>query len=285
MSEFTYNAALGFDRRDTQQWTSLSLAVVVHLVLFAFLGLGVQWQSRQTAAEVVEIWDTTTRQAAPLPEPVIAVEVPKEEPEPEPIKSVPQVEPEDPDIAIEQEKKRLSIEKQKRDDVRKVELAAKKKEQEKIEELKLKKEKLAKEELEKKKLAIEKLAKDKAFQQDMARLNGQVVKTGSGGLGEALKSTGMSRGDPSYNALIAAKVKANTNYLVTDTSSRNPTVEFEINLFPDGSLKGPLKRVKSSGVPAFDEAVEKAIEKSLPFPRNKTGEVPPRLVYVHSMKE
>jgi len=58
-----------------------------------------------------------------------------------------------------------------------------------------------------------------------------------------------------------------------------------INLFPDGSLKGPVKKTKSSGNLAFDEAVEKAIDKSQPFPRDKSGEVPSSLTIVHRMKD
>jgi len=278
MTEFTYNQMSKVIQRDDSEWKSLGLAALVHLFLLAFLWIGVQWQSQESTAVEAEVWDMTVRQAAPLALPETPVEVPKEVEPPKPIQ---QEEPkEDPEIALAQEKKRQLEEKKK---LAELELAKKK--EEKLAEEKLKKEKLEKNLLDKKNLAKEKAAQDKIFQEDMRRLNGQVLKSGSGGLGDALKSTGNNRGDPSYNAKVAAKIKANTTYIVNDASANNPTVEFVINLFPDGSLKGPVKKKKSSGNLAFDEAVEKAIEKSQPFPRDKSGEVPSSLNIVHRMKD
>ena len=274
MNDFTYNAAKRMPASNGLQWQSLTLAGLVHLVLLAFLVIGVQWQSSETVAVEAEVWDMTTREAAPLPE---VQELPKEEIKPveEPPKVIEKpVEQEDPEIAIALEKKRKQLEKEKQEELKKLEL--------KKAELELAKKKEAEE---KKRLAKEKAAQDKIFEENMRRLNGQVVKSGSGGLGEALKSTGNNRGDPSYNAKVAAKIKSNTIYVVTDTSSGNPTVEFVIQLFPDGSLRGPIKKTKSSGVLAFDEAVAKAIEKSQPFPRDKSGEVPASLNLVHKMKD
>jgi len=280
MTEFTYNAMPSVARNEALEWKSLGLATAVHLFLLAFLWIGVQWQSQESTAVEAEVWDMTVRQAAPVPE--VPVEIPKEVlKEVEPPKPVQQEEvKEDPEIALAQEKKRKLEEKKKI-----AELELEKKKAEKLAEEQLKKEKLEKDLLDKKKLAKEKAARDKIFEEDMRRLNGQVVKSGSGGLGDALKSTGNNRGDPSYNAKVAAKIKANTIYLVNDASANNPTVEFVINLFPDGSLKGPVKKTKSSGNLAFDEAVEKAIDKSQPFPRDKSGEVPSSLTIVHRMKD
>lgn len=278
MTELTYNAMPKVAQGNAPDWRSLGLAALVHLFLLAFLWIGVQWQSQESTAVEAEVWDMTVRQAAPVAVPEVPVEVPKEV---EPPKPVQQEEiKEDPEIALAQEKKRKLEENKK---LAELELAKKK--EEKLAEDKLKKEKLEKDLLDKKKLAKEKAAQDKIFEENMKRLNGQVVKSGSGGLGDAAKSTGNNRGDPSYNAKVAAKIKANTIYLINDATSNNPTVEFVINLFPDGSLRGPIKKTKSSGNLAFDEAVEKAIEKSQPFPREKSGEVPSSLNIVHRMKD
>ena len=274
MNDFTYNAVAKMNASDGMQWQSLLLAGLVHLALLAFLVIGVQWQSSETVAVEVDVWDMTTREAAPLP---IEPELPKEDPQPivEPPKEIEKpVEQEDPEIAIAQEKKRKKLEKEKQDELKKLEL--------KKAELELAKKKEAED---KKRIAKEKAAQDKIFEENMRRLDGQVVKSGSGGFGDALKSTGINRGDPSYNAKVAAKIKSNTIYVVSDNSSSNPTVEFVIQLFPDGSLKGPIKKTKSSGILAFDDAVAKAIEKSQPFPRDKSGEVPGSLNLVHRMKD
>lgn len=65
----------------------------------------------------------------------------------------------------------------------------------------------------------------------------------------------------------------------------NPTVEYRIELIPDGSLRGAIKKLKSSGNLAFDDAVAKGIEKSAPFPKDKNGQVPGTLDFAYKMKE
>lgn len=295
MTEF-YSTTLSSGQRPVQ-WQPISLAAMVHLLLIAFLWVGVQWQSKESTAVEAEVWDMTTREAAPLPvlEPRIQPLV--EKIPVAPVKEVAKPEPlEDPEIALAQEKKRKRLEKQKQEQELKLEQEkALRLEKEKQAEQKKKLEKAEKlnlDEAEKKKLAElakqkskEQASRDKAYEENMRRLTGQAGTSGSGGNGDAAKSTGNNRGDPSYAARIAAKVRSNTVFNTNDNSSNNPTVEYRIDLLPDGSLRGAIRKLKSSGVPAFDEAVEKAIEKSLPFPRDKSGEVPASIVYVHRMKE
>lgn len=319
MTEFSSNTLPGTAGSRPLQWQPISLAALVHVLLIVFLWVGVQWQNKESTAVEAEVWDMTTREAAPKP---VFQERIEPVPEVAPVvpvpaaKVIPKVEPlEDPEIALEQEKKRKRLEKQKqeqeleRERQRELKLEqekALKLEKEKLAEQKKKAEKLEKaadkqaaDEAEKKKQADlakqnakEKATRDKAFEENMRRLTGQASSsantsavTGSGGNGDAAKSTGNNRGDPSYAAKIAAKVRSNTVFNATDNSSNNPTVEYRIDLLPDGSARGAVRKLKSSGVPAFDDAVEKAIEKSLPFPRDKSGQVPSSIVYVHRMKE
>lgn len=282
MTEFSPNTFPGSPMGSfapSPEWRSMALAAMVHGLLLAFLWVGVRWQSQETTAVEAEVWDMTTRQAAPKPVPV---EITQPEPEKVPVKVLPVEEPlEDPEIALMQEKKRKLKEKKKQEELDKL---AREKElkKEKLAELKKKTDEA---DAKKKLLTKEQTLRDKVFAENMRRLAGQAGNTGSGGTGDAAKSTGNNRGDPSYAARIAAKVRSNTVFNVADTSSNNPTVEYRIDLLPDGSLRGSIKKLKSSGVPAFDDAVEKAIEKSLPFPRDKSGEVPASIVYVHRMKE
>ncbi|MES2050025.1 MAG: TonB C-terminal domain-containing protein [Pseudomonadota bacterium] len=280
MTEFSPNTypAMGMLARPTE-WRSMALAAMVHGLLLAFLWVGVRWQSQQTTAVEAEVWDMTTRQAAPKPVPVEEIQ-----PEPEkPVKVMPKEEPlEDPEIALMQEKKRKLKEKKKQEELAKLEREKELKAELKKEKLAEQKKKTDEDDAKKKLLTKEQSVRDKVFAENMRRLAGQA---GSGGTGDAAKSTGNNRGDPSYAARIAAKVRSNTVFNVSDTSSNNPTVEYRIELLPDGSLRGAIRKLKSSGVPAFDDAVEKAIEKSLPFPRDKSGEVPASIVYVHRMKE
>jgi colicin import membrane protein len=279
MTDFPQNTMPNTHPMNANQWTSLGLAGFVHLLLFAFLWVGVQWQSKVNTAVEAEVWDMTVREAAPLPvEPVIPDPVIEKKPEPVPVKEEPKVEPkEDPEIAIAQEKKRLKIEQEKIE----VEREIREKREKEIELAKQKE--LAR--LAANKLKKDKELQDKIFADNMRRLNSQAVKVGTGGNGSAPKSTGNNRGDPNYANLIGSKVRSNTVYVVSDASNDNPSVEFTIQFFPDGTLRGPVKKTKSSGVLAFDDAVANAIVKSVPFPRDKSGEVPSSINYVHRMKD
>ena len=289
MTEFSSNTYSGSPMNmlaAPAQWRSMALAAMVHGLLLAFLWVGVRWQNQETTAVEAEVWDMTTRQAAPKAIPVeisppeqerAAVVLPKEEPL------------EDPEIALMQEKKRKLKEKKKQEELDKLERAKELAAELKVE---LKKEKLAdlkkkadEADAKKKLLTKEQILRDKVFAENMRRLAGQATNTGSGGTGDAAKSTGNNRGDPSYLARIAAKVRSNTVFNVTDTSNNNPLVEYLVYLLPDGSLRGPIKKLKSSGVPAFDEAVEKSIEKSQPFPRDKSGEMPASIIISNKMKD
>lgn len=306
MKVFPSNTLPGLPGHSPAQWQSITLAALVHGLLLAFLWVGVQWQSKETSAVEAEVWDMTAREAAPKP-----LELSPPEPEaiqpPTPVKVVPREEPqEDPEIALAQEKKRLRLEKQKQEaDIKAEHEKELKLEKEKLAEQKKKAEKLAADkvaaaELEKQKQldenkqnkqkikaqqAKEQSAFEKLREDNMRRMTGQATAAGSGGSGDAAKSTGNNRGDPSYAARIAAKVRSNTVFNATDNSSGNPTVEYRIELIPDGSLRGPIRKLKSSGVPGFDEAVEKGIEKSVPFPKDKSGNPPDSIVLIYKMKE
>ncbi|PXX47649.1 cell envelope integrity protein TolA [Undibacterium pigrum] len=287
MNQVSQQAHPDFHQHQTGQLRSIALAALVHVILLSFLWVGVRWQNKPAEAQDVEVWDLTYREAAPKPVPVPEPVIEKIK-EPEPVKA--EVRQEDPEIVLAQEKKRKLLEKKKEEEHQR-ELAEKKRkeeQQDKLAEQKRKEEKLAQEAADKKKLLAkekEKSTKEKSkvYDEEMARVTKQAVGTGSTGTSE--KSTGNNRGDPSYIAKIAAKVRSNTNFSGIDSTAGNPTVEYLINLLPDGSLRGAIRKVKSSGNIAFDDAVAAAIEKSAPFPRDKTGQVPASLTLAHRMKE
>ncbi|GGC71123.1 cell envelope integrity protein TolA [Undibacterium terreum] len=293
--------------KEPGRWPAIALATLVHILLLAFLWIGVQWQNQESTAVEAEVWDMQTREAAPKP-------VPQEELAPEPVKVQPPPPPvvkpdvpkEDPEIALEQERKRKLAEKKKEEEQLKLEREEakrkadkeekikqeKEKEKLKLAEDKKKAEKLAADEAEKNKQAelkkkqnSDQAARDKVFAENMRRLNGQAATTGSGGNGDAPKSTGNNRGDPSYAAKVSAKIRSNSNYNASDNTSNNPTVEYRIDLLPDGTLRGAIRKLKSSGAPGFDEAVERAIDKSQPFPKNNSGVVPDSMILVYKLKE
>jgi colicin import membrane protein len=321
--------------KEPGRWRAIALAALVHIALLAFLWIGVRWQSETPVTIEAEVWSPETREAAPRPEPVtapepepkpVAAETPKPEPEPVPppvVKPEPQLP--DPQIALEQEKKRKAREEQKRleEEERQQERLAKKKAEDerlakqkaeeerqaklkKEEEERLAKQKKAEEERLAKKKADEKLALEKAENakkaaaekqrkqeeaeaqmlakardEEMRRLTGAVA--GTGGSGDAARSQGV-RGDPSYAQRVGAKIKSNISFNAPDDMAGNPAVEYRVDLLPDGSVAG-MRKTKSSGVPGFDEAVRRAIEKSQPYPKDKTGSVPSSFIGIHRLKD
>jgi colicin import membrane protein len=123
--------------------------------------------------------------------------------------------------------------------------------------------------------------RDKARNEDLQRM---MAQAGSGGSGSAPKSQG-PQGDVGYGSKVAAKIRSNTVFNVPANLAGNPAVEYAVNLLPDGSLRRPIRKIRSSGVPGFDEAVLNAIERSEPFPADKTGKVPDSVNIIHKPKD
>jgi colicin import membrane protein len=115
----------------------------------------------------------------------------------------------------------------------------------------------------------------------MKRMMAAAGNTGS--TGSAEKSTA-PRSDKGYTAAITAKVKGNTSYAGDTDEPGNPTAVFRVEQLPTGEIIS-VKKIKSSGVPAFDDAVEKGITKSSPLPKKKDGTVERSLEINFHMKD
>ena len=298
--------------REPGRWRAITLAAIVHALLLGLLWFGVSWQNETPVAVEAEVWSPQTREAAPraLPEPVPEapakpVPVPREIVKP----PAPEAPVEDPQIALEQQKKLKQQARREQERERKQAEAAEQARQDKQDKLdKLAQQKAQQKALQKrdeqlklqvhadalakqknaaadqKKLAAEKLRNaqleakraDASHEEQLAQLRRAAgtpsAATGSGGSGDAAKSQG-SRADASYIDRVRQKIKSNTIFNGADQLSSNPAVEFAVELLPDGSARR-LRKIKSSGVPGFDDAVERAIEKSQPFPPDKSGSAP-----------
>ena len=273
---------------------SFGLALIVHALLIAALTWGVNWKrSDQSVAFEAEIWSAVPQEAAPKlvetpppPPPTPAVKVPEQKATP----PTPNV-----DIALEQEKKRKLLkqqqeaEEEKRLEKQKAEALAKK-EKEKDKELK------AKEELAKRK-AVEDAKKLEAKKQDnkeqanaaaleqlrkqnLARAMGLAGATG----GENAKGTALQASGPSasYGGKVRAKVKP--NIIFADDIQGNPAAEVEVRTTPDGTIMTP-RLVKSSGNKAWDDAVIKAIIRTVTMPRDVDGRVPTPMILSFTPKD
>jgi colicin import membrane protein len=264
---------------------AIGLAIIAHGFLVAALTWGVQWkQSPDTISAEAELWSAVPQQAAPPP--------PPPPPPPEPVVRTPPPPPvaappplPDPQIAVEREKQR--IQKQKQQAAEKLEQEKQRKAQEKQRELdkRLAAEKLKAEQDTKRKLAQEAQRKDdlKAQQDAAKRLEEQrkanlqrmAGLAGSSGTpastGTALQSSGPSAG---YGGKLVARIRPNIVY--TETIATNPEAVVEVRTSPDGTIVS-RKLAKSSGIPSWDEAVLRAIDKTAVLPRDLDGRVPPVL--------
>lgn len=246
------------------RWRAITLAAMMHAALFTFLWIGIRWQNQTPTAIEAEVWDTQTKMAAPKVQPPPE---PETKPEPKPVVKTPAVKA--PDIALEREKKRKEEEKKLQED--------KQEKQDKI--AREKADRVKKEADKRAQEAKEEARLNKLREEEMRRING-----GTGGSGEAPKTQG-PRGDAGYASKLATKIKSNTVFVVPPDLPGNPAVEYDVKLFPDGSLRGTPRKVKSSGIPAFDEAVLRAIEMSQPFPPDKSGTVPSGFPVIHRPKD
>ena len=249
-----------------------AFAIGMHVAVIVLLIFGVSWQRRQSEpAAIVDLWSSMAppKQEAPPPPPKAEPKVePRPEPKPKPAPPPPPPKPEvkavpKADIALKEKlekerkikereeqdkKKQQELDKRKQEEAKKLkaeqqqqQVEAKKKEEEKK---KLDKERLA-QEAEAKKLAAEKQAlADKLAREAASAQAGEIDK---------------------YRRLIQDRVK---RFIVEPANLQgNPEVEVELRILPGGDVLEPSVRVRrSSGNPAYDQAVERAILKASPLP-------------------
>ncbi len=128
------------------------------------------------------------------------------------------------------------------------------------------------------KLRAEQLARDRA--ENIRRIQGMAGATGApGSAGTAAQSSGPSAG---YAGRIVAAVRP--NIVFTDNPSDNPTAEVEVRTLPDGTVAS-RRIVQSSGLPSWDDAVLKALDRTKRLPPDRDGRVPSTLVITFRVKE
>ncbi len=280
---------------------SILIALLVHAGLLGFLWVGIRWQNVEPTSVEAEVWDMKTESAAPPPPPR-AVPLPPPEPVPVPKvvpppvpkvipAPVPKVEepvaPKAPDIALERlkEKKKLLEKKLAEEKIEK----EKEKEQEKARQLAQLEEKALAAKKAKDKANADKLAKaardmaDEKLTQKLRELEMKRIMSGAGTNGGAEKSTA-PRIDSGYVAAITSKIKRSTSYNGDTDVNGNPRATFKIEQLPTGEIIS-VRKTKSSGIAAFDDAVERGINNSSPLPKKKDGTVERSIEVSILMKE
>ena len=258
----------------------LLLAIAAHVLLVIALSISVAWRSSEPAGVEAELWAAVPQAAAPK---AVEPEPPKVQPAPtpEPPKPTPKVETPPPqvnrdaEIAREKREEKEKLERQRLEEERKEQAAKRQQEQKLAEQRKAEAEKEKREQEKKqaekeKKAEAERQARIEAQRaENLKRIQGQAGATG----GETATGTAQQSAGPSasYAGRIKARIKPNITFY-EDVPS-NPTAVVEVRAAPDGTILG-RRLVKSSGVPAWDDAVLRAIDKTEVLPRDTDGRVP-----------
>jgi colicin import membrane protein len=265
-----------FALRSREEAWAGALTFAVHLALLALLVFGVSWQQQKIdTGAVAELWRELPAAApsrddpppppevksAPPPPPAVKPEPPPPQPKAE-VKPPPKPEPApkaDITLKEKQEQERrtkaqaaLEADKKKRaeENARAAELEKKKKAEAEA----LKARQTA--EAEAKRIAVEQqVARDKIAAQEAAAAKREVDK---------------------YLAGIQAKVRRLV--LIPPSVQGNPEAEVVVTLLPGGEVLN-VRVKKSSGSPAYDEAVERAVRRAQPF------EVPAGEVFQRNFRE
>ena len=248
---------------------SLTLACLMHAVLFVGLFVVFQWNRQSEEVFYAELWN---EQPAPIqtpvkpePKPEQKVEpAPEPEPEPEPeLKPEPQPEPE-----IDQEAIRLEQEKA---------LQEKKAQEEKLRQEQLAREKAQREKLERERQARRQAAAKALAQQMQQEELKRAQANTDNAAGRLAGQPGQSQ-SALYNARVAACVRANLYFPVEPNMKRGQYVAvYEVKLTDDGTKMAALRQLKSSGLTAYDVAVERAIKHCDPWPVMPNGQIVKRI--------
>jgi len=227
--------------RINQQEKLISGAVAagMHLMFLVLLIFGVNWQRQvEQPANVVDLWSSPTpvAEAPPAPEPPppppppVAAKPEPKVPDPVPVKAAPKPEVAKPDIAFKDK-----VEKEKR--------AAEDKQKDT------------------KKREDEAQAAQKAQAAEVLRAANEQAAVQQRAAAQAVAAQEKLIAD--YKERIRAKIQRLIQ--LPQNMQGNPEAEFDVVLLPDGNPLG-VKLKRSSGNPAYDNAVERAILKAQPLP-------------------
>lgn len=230
-------------RQSSIRWIAAILAVAVHVGFVLFLVFSVNWQNRKPEAVTVDLYvpptATKVEPAKPAPGPPAPPPKPPVEP-PKPPQPLPQAEPPKPDIGLKERQERIKKEQAERE----------RKEHEKQEIEKRQQEKRVAE-------ARERQTREAEALQAQAERERQAQQ-------KIAADTAHAKADADYVRRIQAKIRGNV--VVPPDIRGNPEAVFDVVQLPTGEIID-VQLGKSSGVRAYDEAVQRAIMKSSPLPR------------------
>lgn len=245
----------------------IALSLGVHAVLLAALAGVVQWRTQTPVVAAAELWASVPEVAAAPPAPAPAP-VPAPAPAPPPPAPPPRAPaPPKPDIAAEQAAQQRERERQERErEQREREQREQRERQRREREQRAEQERQA-------------AATEQARQEQLRRITEAAGSTGSNTAGTAARNAAPSA---SYVARLAALIRSNSVFAGEVTN--NNAAEVEVRTGAGGTILS-RRLVKSSGNPAWDDAVLRAIDKTARLPPDTDGRVPASLLIAFRPKE
>lgn len=232
------------------------LAVLVHIVFFAFMIFGLNWKTSPPESMTVDLWSSLPPPPPPVqsaPKAAPPAPAPPPPPEAKPLPPKPEVPPPaKPDIVL---KEKIEKPKPEKKPVEQKQPSKKEKELKEQAEKELK----AKEQKEKEQKEKEQKARIAAEVEQLQREQEANDKRQQLAAAQSRLADEMAE----YKAKIMAKIRR--NIVMPPDLPGNPAVEFDVTLLPGGDIL-EVKIRRTSGYPAFDNAVERGIFMSKPLP-------------------
>ncbi len=263
------------------KWTALILALVVNLLFVVVLVFSVSWQNRAPPAVTAELYAPPAK-VAPTPVP------PTPQPQPQPVpRPLPPPVPKPPAPVVEKPDQREA------DIALKAKQAAlQKQQQEAAERERLQKEQ-ARKDAEAKKLAEQQAravqamraqaqresqlrsqaeldAQMRAQAERESQMRAEAEREAQARAEQAAASDARNKAEADWIDRIRSKIRSNV--IVPPDIQGNPEAVFDVVQLPTGEIIDVQLRT-SSGVPAYDNAVQRAILKSSPLPKPATPDL------------
>jgi colicin import membrane protein len=256
-------------RWSTGKWIAAILAVAIHLAFVVFLVFNVTWQNRKPEAVSVELYAPPSPEKvepkSKPPEPPPKPEPPKPQPEPpKPQPEPPQptkVEPPQPTKAEIALKEKTEVERRKQAQIERDKMEKEKRETAKRD--------ADRRDAEQKKAEERRLAEVRERQTREADALKAQAERERRVVAQAAE-TALAKANEDYVRQIQAKVRALV--VVPPDIAGNPEAIFDVVQLPTGEIIDAQLR-KSSGVRAYDDAVQRAIIRASPLPQPKSAEL------------
>jgi colicin import membrane protein len=249
--------------------TALILAIAVNLIFLIVLIVSVSWQNRPAAPVTAELYAPPAKTPVAEPPPPEAKPPPAPEPQPEP-KPEPRPEPKPepkpapppppppqaPDIAL---KAKAEAERKRKEEAERKEAEAKKQEEKKQAELRERQQR----EVAAMRAQAERETQSRVQAEREAQMRAQAERESRERATIAAQAT-RDRSQADWIDKIRAKIRSNV--ILPPDMAGNPEAVFNVVQLPTGEVL-EVQLQKSSGVRAYDDAVQRAILKSSPLPK------------------